>query len=81
LRLSLSLPGAQTQPDGKFIFRFDSFGSEQLWTDVLRMQHVIAEDVSPLTALAVGLKVDVAALRPTLIAALTADQVNLNDPL
>jgi hypothetical protein len=57
--LAVVLPTAQSQPDGKSIFRFDTFGSEQLWTDVLRMQQVIPNDVSPRTALSVGLKVDV----------------------
>ena len=47
--------------DGQAIFRFDTFGDEQLWTDVLRMHEVIAT-VIPATALAVGLKVDVDAL-------------------
>jgi mono/diheme cytochrome c family protein len=80
--LSVALPSAQAQPDGKFIFRFDTFGSEQLWTDFLQMQHVIADSVSPKTALSVGLKVDVDALPPALIDALKASppQVNLDDP-
>jgi mono/diheme cytochrome c family protein len=78
--LSVALPSAQPQPDGKSIFRFDTFGSEQLWTDVLRMQHVISENVSPRTALTVGLKVDADALPPTVIDALQAGQVNLDDP-
>jgi mono/diheme cytochrome c family protein len=78
--LSIALPSAQAQPDGKSIFRFDTFGSEQLWTDVLQMQHVIAESVSPRTALSVGLKVDVEALPAPLINALAAGQVNLDDP-
>ncbi len=78
--LSVALPRAQPQPDGKSIFRFDTFGSEQLWTDVLQMQHVIAQKVSPVTALSVGLKVDVEALPPALIVALQAGQVDLNDP-
>ena len=43
------LPTAQSETDGKTIFRFDTFGSEQLWTDVLRMQHVITDAVSPAT--------------------------------
>src|SRR4030095_15754932 len=48
-----------TQPDaGQSIFRFDTFGDEQLWTDVLRMNQVIQSSVSPTAALAVGLKVD-----------------------
>ena len=65
--------------DGKAIFRFDTFGDEQLWTDVLRMHEVIAT-VSPATALAVGLKVDVEALPAALVSALRAGQVDLNDP-
>jgi len=65
--------------DGKTIFRFDTFGDEQLWTDVLRMHEVIAT-VSPATALAVGLKVDVEALPAALVSALRAGQVDLNDP-
>jgi mono/diheme cytochrome c family protein len=61
------------------IFRFDTFGDEQLWTDELQMQHVI-DNVSPATALSVGLKVDVDALPQSLIDALKANQVDLNDP-
>ena len=78
--LSVTLPSAQPQQDGASIFRFDTFGSEQLWTNVLRMQHVIAEKVSPATALSVGLKVDVDALPPAIIEALKGGQVDLNDP-
>src|SRR4051812_2569873 len=43
---------------GQDIFRFDTFGDEQLWTRVLRMNEAIAT-VDPATALSVGLKVDV----------------------
>jgi len=75
-----ALPSAQPQPDGKSIFRFDTFGSEQLWTDVLQMNRVIREQVSPETALTVGLKVDVDALPPSVIEALKAGQVDLKDP-
>jgi len=67
------------QPGGQAIFRFDTFGDEQLWTDVLRMHDVIAT-VDPATALAVGLKVDVEALPRPIIAALRAGQVDLTDP-
>jgi hypothetical protein len=80
LTLAVVLPTAQSQPDGKAIFRFDTFGSEQLWTDVLRMQHVIADSVSPATALSVGLKVDVEALPSSIVDALKAGQIDLNDP-
>src|SRR5688500_9563751 len=53
--------------EGQAIFRFDTFGDEQLWTDVLRMHEVIS-NVDPTTALAVGLKVDVEAMPPAVIA-------------
>ena len=73
----------QSRPEnvrsGQAIFRFDTFGDEQLWTDVLRMHEVIAT-VDPATALAVGLKVDVEALPRTIIAALRAGQVDFTDP-
>jgi mono/diheme cytochrome c family protein len=78
--LGAVLPSAQSQPDGKSIFRFDTFGSEQLWTDVLQMQHVIADNVSPATALSVGLKVDVEALPRSITDALKAGEVDLTDP-
>ena len=71
--------GERTLRDGQAIFRFDTFGDEQLWTDVLRMHEVIPA-VDPITALAVGLKVDVEALPPAVIAALRAGQVDLKDP-
>jgi hypothetical protein len=67
------------QPDGQQIFRFDTFGDEQLWTNVLRMHEVVAT-VSPATALGVGLKVDVDALPPSVVDALRAGQVDLTDP-
>ena len=64
---------------GQAIFRYDTFGDEQLWTDVLRMHEVIAK-VPPVTALAVGLKVDVEALPRAVKAALRAGEVDLTDP-
>ena len=65
--------------DGKTIFRFDTFGDEQLWTDVLRM-HEVLPTVDPKTALSVGLKVDVEALPRSIIAGLKANKVDLSDP-
>jgi mono/diheme cytochrome c family protein len=65
--------------DGQAIFRFDTFGDEQLWTNVLHMHEAIAT-VAPATALAVGLKVDVEALPPEIIAALRAGQIDLTNP-
>jgi hypothetical protein len=71
---------AQNQPlDGQAIFRFDTFGDEQLWTDRLRMHEVIESSVDPLTALAVGLKVDVEALPPALVQKLRQNRVP-NEP-
>ena len=78
----LTQAGHSTQPsthDGQAIFRYDTFGDEQLWTDTLRMHEVIAT-VDPATALAVGLKVDVDALPEAVVAALRAGRVNLKNP-
>jgi hypothetical protein len=77
-----ALAGPQEQRGidaGRQIFRYDTFGDEQLWTDVLRMHEVVA-NVPPATALAVGLKVDVDALPPAVIEALQAGQVDLTNP-
>ena len=76
----LSSPDAGRLVDlGRQIFRFDTFGDEQLWTDVLRMHEVVAT-VDPATALAVGLKVDVNALPPAIVTALRNGEVDLTDP-
>ena len=64
--------------DGQQTFRYDTFGDEQLWTNVLRM-HEALPAVDPATALLVGLKVDAEALPPELIAALRAG-LDLTDP-
>jgi mono/diheme cytochrome c family protein len=77
---------AQGQMDqGQQIFRFDTFGDEQLWTDTLRLHEVIQSSVSPTTALAVGLKVDATALPPNFLAtrdlnspATTVELIKLN---
>lgn len=79
-----NVPVSQSEPgiryrDGQAIFRFDTFGDEQLWTDVLRMHEVIPT-VDPVTALGVGLKVDVDALPDEVIAALRAGKVDLTNP-
>jgi hypothetical protein len=74
--------------DGRRIFRFDTFGSEDFWGGMLRLHQAlagtanggIAEGVSPRMALAVGLKVDTEALPASLIQALRGGMVNLEDP-
>ena len=58
---------AATVAQGQQIFRFDTFGDEVLWTDKLRMHQVVESSVDPVTALAVGLKVDADALPPGIL--------------
>lgn len=53
--------------EGKQIFRFDTFGDERFWTDELRM-HEVVQNVTPETALSVGLKVDSDAVPPDVLA-------------
>ncbi|HZM93059.1 MAG TPA: hypothetical protein VFB92_06545 [Vicinamibacterales bacterium] len=66
--------------DGREIFRFDTFGDEQLWTDVLRL-HEAVQNLRPVDALSLGLKVDVDALPPEIVDALRAEEgVDLTDP-
>jgi len=43
---------------GQRVFRFDTFGDEQFWTDTLQLNQVVEQNVDPTTALKVGLKVD-----------------------
>ena len=70
----------QLVAQGRDIFRFDTFGDEVYWTDTLRMHEVISANVSPATALQVGLKVDADALPAELRSAIAAGQVDLNSP-
>ena len=73
-----SAPAARQQ-DGLKVFRYDTFGDEQLWTDTLRM-HEGLKPVSPALALKVGLKVDVEALPAPVVEALKAKKVDLSSP-
>ena len=66
--------------DGRAIFRSETFGDETFWTDTLRMHEVIRTSVSPSTALAVGLKVDVDALPAAVRAGIVDGTVDLDDP-
>jgi hypothetical protein len=70
---------AATIQEGRRIFRFDTFGDEAFWTGVLRLQEPLS-GVSPRTALAVGLKVDVDALPREVVSQLRAGRVDLDDP-
>ena len=70
----------QTLAAGRQVFRFDTFGDEQFWTDTARMHEVVQKSVSPTTALSVGLKVDADAIPADIAAAIKAGKVDLNDP-
>ena len=70
---------AKKQNDGQEIFRYDTFGDEQLWTDVLGLHEEITS-VSPKVALSVGLKVDADALVPPMVRALEGGQLDVDDP-
>jgi hypothetical protein len=74
--------------EGRQIFRYDTFGDEAFWGDMLQLHQAIQGEnfggvgpgVSPNTALAVGLKVDVDALPRPLINSLKRGHVDLDDP-
>jgi hypothetical protein len=85
IALIISQPTEGQVNQGQKIFRFDTFGDEQLWTDTLRLHEVIQSSVSPATALGVGLKVDNTALPPDFLAthdlnspATTVELIKLN---
>jgi len=73
---------------GREVFRFNTFGDEAVWGDVLGLHKAIegaklggvGPGVSPKTALALGLKVDAAAIPADVAAAIKAGKVNLDDP-
>lgn len=73
---------------GKDIFRYDTFDDEGFWSGLLHIDKAIAgaanggfgTGVSPLTALAVGLKVDAEALPPSVVAGISSGAIDLNDP-
>jgi cytochrome c5 len=77
-----------TLSEGKQTFRFDTFGDEDFWGGTLKLHQAIegsafggvGAGVSPKTALAVGLKVDVDALPAAVLNALRSGKVNLDDP-
>ena len=74
--------------EGRHVFRYDTFGDEDFWGGTLKLHQAIEGEqfggvgpgVSPATALAVGLKVDVDALPRSLQKQLKQGKVDLNDP-
>lgn len=85
-------PAVQNAADkiqqGQQAFRFDTFGDQAFWGDTLKLHQAIegaalggvGAGVSPKTALAVGLKVDVDALPSNLLQQIEHGQVDLNNP-
>ena len=61
--------------EGQKIFRYETFGDEQVWTGTLRLHRVVEKNVDPVTALKVGLKVDADVLPPGIL-----EKVDLKSP-
>jgi len=70
----------QTLAEGQRIFRYETFGDEQFWTDTARMHEVVQKSVSPKVALSVGLKVDADAIPPDVAQAIKDGRVDLESP-
>lgn len=74
--------------EGRRVFRMDTFGDEEFWGGELRLHEAIAgaalggvgPGLSPTTALALGLRVDVESLPRKVLAALQAGTLDLEDP-
>lgn len=70
---------------GREVFRFETFGNEGFWTDAVRLpQGVMANAVTPIDALGLGLSVDVEVLdtatQDTIAAELLTDLTPANAP-
>jgi hypothetical protein len=65
--------------EGRAIFRYDDVGDWRFWTDTLRL-HELVQQVSPRTALSLGLKVDADAISADVLAAVLRDSELLDDP-
>jgi len=73
---------------GRAVFRFETFGDERWWTDTIQLHKAIAGErhggvgggVSPATALAVGLKVDIDAVPSNVQQKIRLGKVDLGDP-
>jgi hypothetical protein len=74
--------------EGKQTFRFDTFGDEAFWGDMLQLHQAIQGEkfggvgpgLSPRAALALGLKVDADALPRRIVKDLQSGRINLDDP-
>ena len=70
----------ETLAQGQQVFRHETFGDEQFWSDTARMHEVIQTSVSPTVALSVGLKVDAAAIPAEVAQAIKDGKVDLKSP-
>jgi hypothetical protein len=74
--------------EGRPIFRFDTFGDEAFWGDMLKLHLAIKGEklggmgagLSPKAVLALGLKVDLEALPPNIVAELKGGKLDLDAP-
>ncbi len=84
----ISSNAQQMFDEGRRVFRYDTFGDEAYWTGKLKLHQAIqgskfggvGPGVSPKTALAVGLKVDMDALPEPLVDQIKQGKVDLDDP-
>lgn len=78
----------QMVSQGRQTFRFDTFGDEAFWGDMLKLHQAIegtqfggvGPGLSPSAALTLGLKVDVDALPAGVVKQLKQGKLDLNDP-
>ena len=78
----------QMMEDGRQVFRFDTFGDEAFWGDMLKLHQAIAganlggvgPGLTPTAALNLGLKVDVDAIPKSLEKDIEKGRVDLNAP-
>ena len=78
----------QLVSEGRQVFRYETFGDEAVWSGVLGLQKLIegsrlggiGAGITPKQALALGLKVDAAAIPADVAAQIKAGKVNLDDP-
>ena len=88
LEASLIQSSQETLAEGRQTFRFDTFGDQDFWGGTLQLHRAIegarfggvGAGISPRTALALGLKVDVDALPQALQDQIRHGQINLDDP-
>src|SRR5690349_2016174 len=85
---AVTLAAQQMIDEGRATFRFATFGDEAFWSDGLGLDKAITgakhggvgAGVSPKAALSLGLKVDMDALPASVVEAVKAGKVDMNDP-